>query len=240
MHLTWPLVLICGWLAGTVSGVAGFGGALLLLPVLTFTVGAKAAIPILTISQLLGNLSRAGFGWRDIRWRPVLLFSAGAVPASVIGSRLFVGMPSPIILRLIGVLLLTLIAFRHLPLGKRPMPERLLVPSGGSVGFLSAIAGSAGPLGAAVFLSLRLPAKVYVASEAMTAVVVHLTKSITYGSYAALSLTDISRGIALGSFLVLGSWTGRELIDRIPEKELSWPIEALLAASALLLLLTDP
>ena len=60
---------------------------------LTLTVGAKAAVPILTVAQLLGNLSRAGFGWRDIRWRPALLFSAGAVPASVLGSRLFVALP---------------------------------------------------------------------------------------------------------------------------------------------------
>ena len=67
--MKWALLLICGWLAGTVSGAAGFGGALLLLPVLTLTTGAKAAVPILTVAQLLGNLSRAGFGWRDIRWR---------------------------------------------------------------------------------------------------------------------------------------------------------------------------
>ena len=94
---------------GTVSGAAGFGGALLLLPVLTLTVGAKAAVPILTVAQLLGNLSRAGFGWREIRWRPALLFSAGAVPASVLGSRLFVALPSGLILRLIGVFLLIVV-----------------------------------------------------------------------------------------------------------------------------------
>lgn len=92
--LSWLLLLSCGWLAATVSGAAGFGGALLLLPMLAFTVGGKAAVPILTVAQLLGNLSRAGFGWRDIRWRPALLFSLGAVPASLLGSRLFVAMPS--------------------------------------------------------------------------------------------------------------------------------------------------
>ena len=182
----WALLLFCGWLAASVSGAAGFGGALLLLPVLAFTVGGKAAVPILTVAQLLGNLSRAGFGWRDIRWRPALLFSLGAVPASFVGSRGFVGLPSAFAPRAIGMLLLAVVALRHTGVGKRKVPDLLLAPAGAVVGLVSAVAGSAGPLGAAVFLSLKLPPQAYVASEAVTAVLMHLTKSLAYGRYAAL------------------------------------------------------
>lgn len=231
MVTEWVILLLCGWLAATVSGAAGFGGALLLLPVLTLAVGAKAAVPILTVAQLLGNLSRAGFGWRDIRWRPALVFSAGAVPASVLGSRLFVGLPSGLLLRLIGVFLLAVVALRHTPLGRRSFPETLLAPAGVVVGFLSAVAGSAGPLGAAVFLGLHLPAGAYVASEAVTAVLMHLAKSITYGRYEALTAGDVLSGLALGGSLVLGSWTGRKLIGRIPEKGFVRLVEVLLVAS---------
>jgi uncharacterized protein len=226
------LLLSCGWLAATVSGSAGFGGALLLLPVLTLAVGVKAAVPILTVAQLLGNLSRAGFGWREIRWRPAVAFSAGAVPASVVGSRLFNDLPSAFLLRLIAVLLLGAVVMRHTTLGQRKLPYALLAPAGAVVGFLSSVAGSAGPLGAAVFLSLHLPARAYVASEAVSAVLLHLAKSITYGKFAALTMGDFLRGLALGGSLVLGSWTGRKLIDRIPEKGFSIVIEVLLVASA--------
>lgn len=233
----WLLLLVCGWLAATVSGAAGFGGALLLLPVLALTVGGKAAVPILTVAQLLGNLSRAGFGWRDIRWRPALLFSLGSVPASLLGSRLFVVMPSAAVLRAIGVLLLAVVALRHTSLAKRRVPEQLLAPAGAGVGLVSAVAGSAGPLGAAVFLCLRLEPQAYVASEAVTAVLMHLTKSLAYGRYAVLSFGDLLRGVLLGSSLVLGSWTGRKLISRLPERRFSMLVESLLIASALLLLL---
>ena len=41
-------------MAAAVSGVAGFGGALLLLPLLTHTVGARAAVPLLTVAQRVG------------------------------------------------------------------------------------------------------------------------------------------------------------------------------------------
>jgi uncharacterized protein len=226
------LLLFCGWLAATVSGSAGFGGALLLLPVLTLTVGVKAAVPILTVAQLLGNASRAGFGWREIQWRPAVAFSAGAVPASVIGSRLFNDLPSAFLLRLIAVLLLGAVVMRHTTLGQRKLPYALLAPAGAVVGFLSSVAGSAGPLGAAVFLSLHLPARAYVASEAVSAVLLHLAKSITYGKYAALTMGDFLRGLVLGGSLVLGSWTGRKLIDHLPEKGFSIVVEVLLVASA--------
>ncbi len=232
----WIVLLVCGWLAATVSGAAGFGGALLLLPVLTLAVGAKAAVPILTIAQLLGNLSRAGFGWRDIRWRPALLFGAGAVPASILGARLFVALPSASILRLIGVFLLGIVILRHTTLGKRKFSEGLLAPAGAGVGFLSAIAGSAGPLGAAVFLGLHLPPQAYVASEAVTAVLMHLTKCIVYGRYAAMTLGDAIQGVALGASMMLGSWTGRKLIGRMPDKAFALMVEALLVATAILII----
>jgi uncharacterized membrane protein YfcA len=228
----WVILLFCGWLAATVSGAAGFGGALLLLPILALTVGGKAAVPILTVAQLLGNASRASFGWRDIRWRPALIFSAGAIPASIVGARLFVDLPSASVPRLIGVFLLIIVALRHTPLGKRQVPESLLTPVGAAVGFLSAIAGSAGPLGAAVFLSLHLPPPAYVSSEAVTAVLMHLTKTITYGRYAAMTVSDFVQGLALGGSLVFGSWTGRKLIERMPERGFSVFVEILLTISA--------
>src|SRR4051794_37167493 len=125
MVILWAGLLLCGWLAGTVSGAAGFGGALLFLPALAFTVGGRAAVPILTVAQLMGNVSRAGFGWRDIRWRPALLFSAGAIPAAIVGCRLFVELPTSFLPRMIGGLLLLMVAMRHTALGDRSMPERL-------------------------------------------------------------------------------------------------------------------
>jgi uncharacterized protein len=233
----WIVLLLCGWLTATVSGTAGFGGALLLLPILAITVGGKDAVPILTVAQLLGNVSRAGFGWRGIRWRPVLIFSAGAVPASIIGARLFVDLPSVFILKLIGVVLLLIVALRHTTFCKYEVPESVLAPTGAVVGFLSAIVGSAGPLGAAVFLSLHLPPPVYVSSEAVTAVFMHLTKTITYGRYAAITFSDFVQGIVLGGSLVVGSWTGRMLIGRMPEKSFSVVVEILLVVSAMVLII---
>ena len=54
-----------------IFGAAGFGGSLLLLPVVTLYVGAEVAVPVLTIAQLLGNISRMASGWKPIDWKSV-------------------------------------------------------------------------------------------------------------------------------------------------------------------------
>lgn len=236
--MIWIFFVFAGWLAATVSGAAGFGGALLLLPAITYVVGAKAAIPVLTIAQLLGNLSRASFGFKEISWRPVLLFSIGAVPVSILGARLFVSLPAHLITQGLGVFLLLVVALRHTRFGKRPISPPLLAPAGALVGFLSAVAGSAGPLGAAIFLSLGLTPTAYVASEAVTAVLMHLTKTVVYGRYSLISGQALLLGLTIGGAMVVGSWSGRKLIQRVPEHKFGIFVEVLLVTSAILLIVT--
>lgn len=52
------LLLTSAFVAAAISGSAGFGGALLLLPLLTHIVAVSGAVPLLTIAQLVGNISR--------------------------------------------------------------------------------------------------------------------------------------------------------------------------------------
>jgi len=242
------LLLLGGWFAATVSGAAGFGGALLLLPLLAHTVGAKEAIPILTLAQLAGNLSRAALGWRTIRWRPALLFCAGAVPAAVLGARLFLTLPSGLILRtvgvfllgvfLLGVFLLGVVALRHTPLGKHTVPEAWLLPGGAVVGFLSTVVGSAGTLGALLFLGLSLPATTYVATEAVTATAMHVTKTAIYGRYGIMTAETWALGLALSASMILGSWAGKKFIERLSKQKFAALVEVLLILAALSLILT--
>jgi len=59
MNVADLLLLFVGALvAAAISGAAGFGGALLLLPLLTHAVGPSLAVPLLTLAQIVGNLSR--------------------------------------------------------------------------------------------------------------------------------------------------------------------------------------
>lgn len=74
-------------LASALAAVAGFGGAAILLPVLVWAFGVRDAVPILTVVQLVGNLSRVVFNRRQLVLPVVGWFSLGAVPLAVVSAR---------------------------------------------------------------------------------------------------------------------------------------------------------
>lgn len=236
MPLTLFLLFAASWLAATVSGVAGFGGALLLLPVLTNLLGVKAAVPVLTIAQLWGNASRVWFGRTQIRWRPVIYFIVTAVPFSLIGGLLFVDLPKQVILAGIGVFLIAMVVWRRLKITRLQFGEKGLLFGGALTGLLSGLAGSAGPLGAAFFLGLDLPALSYIASEAVTAIAMHATKTIVYQKYALIGWQEFAYGMLLGAGMILGSWTGKRIVEKLPKEQFVLLVEVLLVVSAIQLI----
>ena len=80
---------------------------------------------------------------------------------------------------------------------------------------------------------LRLPARAYVATEAVAAVSMHLTKSAVYGRYAAIDTTVFVAGVVIGGAMILGSWTGRRLIERMTDRRFDLLVEMLLIVAAL-------
>lgn len=233
------LVLIAGaFLAAAISGAAGFGGALLLLPLLTRTVGVAEAVPLLTVAQLAGNLARVGFGYRSIAWRPVLLFLAFALPAAVLGALAFTSLPKSVAVRLIGGVILLFVIMRHTGILRLKPGARMLAVGGAAVGFLSGLVGSAGPLGAAVFLSLGLPPTAYIASEAVTAVAMHAVKIVVYGQTLVFGSGFWPLAAALSAAMVAGTWAAKRVIERLSAKAFERWVTVLLVVVAVQMVVT--
>jgi hypothetical protein len=232
------LVLFAGgFLAAAISGAAGFGGALLLLPLLTKTIGTTMAIPVLTIAQLIGNLSRAFFGFKQIKWKPVLLFTLGAVPMSVLGAYSFVEVPKEIVTRLIGLAIILFVILKYYNILKFKTTNSTIVLGGGITGFISGLVGSAGPIGAALFLSLNLPPISYIASEAMTAIAMHVTKTFIYQRYLGIGLQMLLTGLFIGISMILGTWIGMKFIRKIPKEKFNKFVGLLLCIIGLQMML---
>jgi len=212
------LLLAAGaFVAAAVSGAAGFGGALLLLPLLTHAVGVTEAVPLLTVAQLAGNLSRAALGWRDIRWHPVGWFLMAALPGAAIGALSFAALPKELAVRLVGTAILVFVLLKASGVLRLEQNRAVLVAGGAITGLLSGLVGSAGPLGAAVFLSLNLPPVAYIASEAVTAIAMHGVKMAIYGSQLRLSEGFWPLALLLSGAMILGTWAGKRVIERLPE-----------------------
>jgi uncharacterized protein len=216
--LQYVLLSIAAFLAAAISGAAGFGGALLLLPVLTGTVGTIQAVPLLTLVQLIGNLSRVGFGFKQIKWKPVAMFLIGAVPLCVAGALLFAELPKSIINRCIGAAILLFTLLKLSGVLKLNPSNALMIVGGGLVGFLSGLVGSAGPLGAVIFLTLGLPPVAYIASEATTALVMHGVKTVVYQSTLHIDPKVWLLAGLMGLAMILGTWASKKVIEPLNPK----------------------
>lgn len=232
--MSWLLLGGAALLASTVAAVAGFGGAAILLPALVAVFGVREAVPILTVAQLVGNGSRVWFNRRELVLPVVGWFALGAVPAALVGGLLFARAPLPVLERLIGVFLLLTVVWRHMPRAPTPrIGRRVFTLIGASAAFLSALVGSVGPLMAPFFLAAGLVKGAYIGTEAFATVVMHLTKLAAYREAAVLPSHAVGAGAALGPIMIAGSYLGKRILDRLPERVFVWTIEAVLVGAGL-------
>lgn len=207
------IILFAGsFFAGLLSGAAGFGGSLLLLPIATACIGAETAVPVLTISQAMGNTARMTLGWKQIDWRSVRLFSLTSLPLAALGAFGFSVLPKAVVTRCIGLALIFLVLMKLVSKKDLPKGKSTLLVGGAVTGGLSGLCGSGGPIGAAVFLSLGLAPVAYIASEAATAMAMHLLKIVIYSKLTDLSAYDYLIGFGMGVCMIAGTYSARHFI----------------------------
>lgn len=232
-------ILLAGsFAAAMVSGAAGFGGSLLLLPVASACVGARTAVPVLTVAQLIGNIARMTTGWSQIRWREVGLFSLTSLPLAALGAFGFSLLPADIVSRCVGAALILLVILKLTLKKELPGGTGTLLAGGALTGGLSGLCGSGGPIGAAVFLSLDLPPVAYIASEAATATAMHILKIAVYSKLAAADRQALLIGLAMGGCMVLGTYAARHFIRNMEKGRFRRYVAVLLCAVGIYMLLT--
>lgn len=233
--LEWIALTSVALLASTLAAVTGFGGAAVLLPVLVGVFGMREAVPILTVAQLIGNGSRVWFNRRELDWRVVLWFALGAVPLALIGGYLFAKAPLTALTRLLGAFLLMVVIWRHVrPRNPKPFPIATFTGIGAGASFLSALLGSVGPIMAPFFLAYGLVKGAYIGTEALSTVIMHITKLVAYRQTDVLTRSAALVGLALGPIMVFGSWLGKRIVDRLPERVFITVIETVLIAAGVL------
>lgn len=229
---------VAALLASFLAAVAGFGGAVVLLPVLVWAVGVRDAVPILTVVQVVGNGSRVWLNRRDLVWPVAGWFALGAVPLAVLGGLLFAAAPAPFLTRVLGAFLLAAVVYRRTRFGRDArIGLQGFAGLGAAAGFGSALMGTVGPLVAPFFLSYGLLGAAYIGTEAVTALTMHAVKLIVYGGAALLSADAIGQGLAIGLIMIAGTYLGKRILDRLPARLFPQLVEVVLVISGLQLLL---
>ncbi len=228
------LLVVGAFVASALAAVTGFGGAAILLPILVLIYGVRDAIPILTVAQLIGNASRVWFNRHELKLPVVGWFAVGAVPAALAGGVLFASAPLSFLKRLLGIFLLATVVYRHMNQSRSFRPSlRSFAAIGAVFSFLSALLGSVGPIMAPFFLAFGLVKGAYIGTEALATVIMHIAKLIAYGGTSVLNFDSGMIGLALGPIMIFGSFVGKKILDRLPERVFVWLIEATLILAGL-------
>ena len=230
-------VLAVGLIAGTLSGIVGFGSSIMLMPVLVIAFGPVQAVPIMAIAAILANLSRIMVWWRDIDWRVCLAYAATAVPFGALGARTLLVVPAQAVEIALGAFFIAMIGVRRWMAARQlRLKPWQLAALGVPVGFLTGVVASTGPVTAPIFLAAGLAKGAFLSSEASASLLVYFGKAAVFRTFGALPLEIVAKGLIVGSSLMAGAFLAKRFVLGMDPARFSLLMDGLMLASGLTLL----
>ena len=237
------VLCVAAFLASILSAVVGMAGGIVLLTVMLLYFEPLIAIPLHGVIQLASNGSRTVIQRAHVRWDLAWRYGILLLPMAYVGLSVARALSPELARTLIGVFVL-LATWRPgwLTLGTHPeqtRPQRRFVVLGGVIGFLQMNIGATGPLIAPFFLNLGLTRQALVGSKAAVQTLGHTTKILLFGA-AGFAYVEYSLVlVAMCTLVVLGTWIGSHLLNRVNERVFTWLFKSVLTLIALRLALWD-
>jgi uncharacterized membrane protein YfcA len=235
--MIWLLVLVLGLVAGTLSGIVGFGASIMLMPALMLAFGPQEAVPIMAIAGLMANFSRVLVWWREVDWRANAYYCVTAVPFAALGARTLLILDPRLVEGILGGMFLLMIpARRWLTARGLRVKAWHLTLVGAGIGFLSGLVASTGPINTPFFLAYGLVKGAYLATEALGSMAIGITKAMVFRRFDALPLETVGQGLIVGASLMIGSRLAKGFVLRLDASQFRLLMDLLLAGAGLVLL----
>jgi uncharacterized membrane protein YfcA len=235
--LEYLFILAVGLVAGTLSGIVGFGSSLMLMPVLVIAFGPVQAVPIMAIAAIMANASRILAWWREVDWRASGAYAATGAPCAALGAGTLLVLPVPVVEAALGAFFLAMIPLRRwlLARGLRLRAAHLAL-AGVPIGYVTGMVVSTGPITTPIFLAAGLVKGAFLSSEAAASLAVGLAKTAVFRSFGALPLEIALKGLATGATLMAGAFIARRFVLEMPPERFRLLMEGVMLVSGLALL----
>ncbi len=203
--------------ASVVGGVAGYGTGALMPLVLVPIVGAEPVVPILSISAILTNASRATAFWSFVDGRRALIVLVAAVPTCVLGAWGYTMLTGKGAALVIGAMLVTSVPLRRL-IRRRglALSDRGLAAASFGWGPLAGGTVGAGIILLSLLMAAGLEGAAVVATDAVISIGVGLVKFATFGLAGVVNAKVIAIALLIGGVALPGAFLAKALIERLP------------------------
>ncbi|MBI4079360.1 MAG: sulfite exporter TauE/SafE family protein [Candidatus Levybacteria bacterium] len=204
-------------IAGT---IAGFGSSTIFLPLAVLFVDFKTALTLVAAFHVFGNLGRIGFFKHGLDKHMLITFGIPSVAFTILGALLVSYIPQELLKGMLGIFL---VVYAALSLWKEGLQVKPSLPSamfgGGASGFLAGLIGTGGALRGALLTAFGLPKEKYIATSAAIALAVDITRIPVYISQGFLKEAYYWYIPVLLLVALLGSFTGKQTVNKIPQKQ---------------------
>jgi len=121
-----------------------------------------------------------------------------------------------------------------------PVEEKFSVPglalAGAAIGFVTGVVLSTGPLSVPAFIAFGLNKGAFLSTEAASSLALMITKVATFREFGALPLPAVVQGLVIGASVMVGSFAGKAVVQRVSLPTFHHVLDALLLVSGLSLL----
>jgi uncharacterized membrane protein YfcA len=209
--------LICAFFAGAIATVAGFGSSTLMIPVAILFMEIRLAIVVVACFHLFNNLFKVKLFFKGIDFKLFISFGIPSIIFAFVGAYLSASANYEFLTKFMGAFLVVFAIFSFLmPKLEIKQNQSTSFLGGALSGFLAGLIGLGGAIRSMFLVSFNLPKEIYIATAALIALVVDLTRIPTYIGTGAI--TD-SRYYALLPFLFviafLGVKTGKKFVEKV-------------------------
>ena len=231
------LFFIAAFISILVGTVAGFGMSTILLPIAVIFMDFKTALVLVAITHLSGSLGAATFFRQGLDKRLILLFGVPSVILTVLGAYIVIYVPQNILTIILGIFLLLFSIYSLSHPDFKINAGKLNNIIGGSLsGFLQGFMGIGGPLRGYFLISCDLDKTTYIATLAIIAILIDITRIPIYLTTNLLGAQFYYLIPPLLLIGVLGSYTGKKIVNQIPQSTFKKIVLVAIGLASLLLI----
>jgi len=232
------LIAAMAALASIIGGVAGYGTGALMPLVLVPIVGAEPVVPIIAISALFTNTSRATAFHNVIDWRRALIIIVAAVPTAMVGAWGYTMLTGTGAMLVIGSMMVLSVPLRRLSRRRGlTLSEGGLAISAFVWGFVVGGTSGAGIILLSLLMAVGLEGAAVIATDAAISVMIGIIKIGVFGVFGAVTAKVIAVAVLIGVVAFPGAFLAKALVERLPVHVHTAILDAVVIGGGLLMVI---
>jgi uncharacterized membrane protein YfcA len=231
----YSLFLILALLAEIIGTISGFGSSILFVPIASIFLDFKLVLGITAVFHVFSNLAKIYFFHEGIDKKIVVKLGIPAVIFVTLGALLTHYIPQKSIELGMNFIILAVAIYLISGQSKTLKETNLNLYMGGSIsGFLAGLIGTGGAIRGIILTAFNLEKNVFIATSAIIDLGVDSSRAAVYISHGYFSKDHIILIPFLIVISIVGSYIGKLILKRIPEKTFHFVVLSVIALTSII------